>query len=216
MIRTLVCIQCGQSFPAPRGRGRPPLTCSWQCKDRRDDGAAGPPTSTTPRRDSERWHAQQDRLQAKADQALAALPARTCKQCLLAFRPTRSNNREYCGALCRRRAFDKTERKRAREMGAAYEPVKRVDLFSRDGWKCQICGASTPRRLMGKVDPRAPEVEHRVPLSKGGAHTYENCQTACRSCNIRKGNRYVVGQMNLFPRPAHSRPTFALSPKVAR
>jgi len=54
---------------------------------------------------------------------------------------------------------------------------------------------------MGGLAPRSPELDHRRPLSKGGAHTYANCQTACRKCNGLKSNRAVVGQINLFPVP---------------
>jgi HNH endonuclease len=33
------------------------------------------------------------------------------------------------------------------------------------------------------------EVEHIVPISKGGANTEYNLALACRSCNLRKGTR---------------------------
>ncbi|MFA9232062.1 MAG: HNH endonuclease [Microgenomates group bacterium] len=36
-----------------------------------------------------------------------------------------------------------------------------------------------------------------MPLSKGGAHTYINVQTACHACNTKKGNK-AGGQMLLF------------------
>ena len=33
------------------------------------------------------------------------------------------------------------------------------------------------------------EMDHVIPLSKGGTHTKENVVPACRTCNARKGNR---------------------------
>ena len=33
------------------------------------------------------------------------------------------------------------------------------------------------------------EMDHVIPLSKGGAHTKENIVPACRTCNAKKGNR---------------------------
>ena len=69
------------------------------------------------------------------------------------------------------------------------------------GWRCQVCGVSTPKSLRGKLVDRSPELDHRVPLAMGGSHTWDNVQTACRKCNAAKGAHRVVGQMNLFARP---------------
>lgn len=92
----------------------------------------------------------------------------------------------------------KKHRHRARKFGVAYEPISPIKLFDRDGWRCQICGASTPKRLRGTYDDRAPEVDHRIPMAMGGPHTWSNVQTACRACNIRKGGAKIEGQMRLF------------------
>lgn len=97
-----------------------------------------------------------------------------------------------------RAKFGKSWRKRARVLGVAYEPVNRIRVFDRDGWRCQICGAATPKALLGKHKQRAPTLDHRVPISKGGSHTYGNVQCACLSCNVAKSDKIVVGQMPLF------------------
>lgn len=34
-----------------------------------------------------------------------------------------------------------------------------------------------------------PEIDHMLPISRGGTHTYENCIPACRSCNARKSDK---------------------------
>lgn len=86
---------------------------------------------------------------------------------------------------------------RARLYGGAYETVDPLKVFARDKWKCQLCGTATPKRLRGTVDMAAPELDHIIPLSKGGDHSYLNTQCACRSCNISKGSR-AMGQMRLF------------------
>ena len=44
----------------------------------------------------------------------------------------------------------------------------------------------------------APELDHRVPISKGGTHLYTNVQCACRDCNGKKSNRSTVGQLPMF------------------
>jgi len=56
-------------------------------------------------------------------------------------------------------------------------PLTRRAVFARDGWICQYCGAP------------AENLDHVVPKSKGGEHTWENVVAACRRCNSRKENR---------------------------
>ena len=34
-------------------------------------------------------------------------------------------------------------------------------------------------------------LDHVIPRSKGGLHTWENVTTACESCNSQKGNRLL-------------------------
>ena len=51
-------------------------------------------------------------------------------------------------------------------------------VFDRDGRKCQRCGATDDLTL-----------DHINPFARGGATTYDNLQTLCRSCNSAKGTR---------------------------
>jgi 5-methylcytosine-specific restriction endonuclease McrA len=81
--------------------------------------------------------------------------------------------------------------------GATVELVDPIKVFERDGWRCQLCMRKTPARLRGSYDPRAPELDHIVPISKGGAHSYINTQCACRECNGKKLDR-PLGQLRLI------------------
>lgn len=99
-------------------------------------------------------------------------------------------------ALVWKRA-DKAKRKalqRGKVKGA--ERFDPLEILSRDGWRCHICGVSTPKRLRGTYDDRAPEIDHIIPLALGGQHTRLNCACACRRCNIRKGSQ-AFGQLRL-------------------
>lgn len=68
--------------------------------------------------------------------------------------------------------------------------LTRRAVFARDGWVCQYCGRP------------AENVDHVVPKSQGGPHTWENVVAACRRCNSRKENRlpHEVG-LRLFREP---------------
>ncbi|ALF53994.1 HNH nuclease [Nostoc piscinale CENA21] len=57
-------------------------------------------------------------------------------------------------------------------------PVNRREVLRRDHHTCQYCGSS--KRLT---------LDHVIPRSKGGLHTWDNVVTACERCNSRKGDR---------------------------
>ena len=59
-------------------------------------------------------------------------------------------------------------------------PVNRRGVLHRDGHACQYCG--TRKHLT---------LDHVVPKSKGGQHTWENVVAACATCNGRKGDRWL-------------------------
>lgn len=134
----------------------------------------------------------------------APKPERQCKCCAKKFTPTYGDKRtvyctEACGTRMARRARgSESHRGRARKAGVEYEPVNKLKVFDRDGWRCQICGRRTPKARMGSMAGNAPELDHRVPLSKGGGHLYSNVQCSCRRCNHEKGNRNCAGQLPMF------------------
>ncbi|MGA2208057.1 MAG: HNH endonuclease [Acidimicrobiales bacterium] len=57
--------------------------------------------------------------------------------------------------------------------------VTRRSVFVRDGHRCQYCGA------------QAENIDHVVPRSRGGTHSWENVVACCRRCNTRKEDRLV-------------------------
>lgn len=129
----------------------------------------------------------------------------TCSECRVQFkyRPasgkTMQPPRKYCSRYCQKRASDRVSSKRRRAMTRTSR-VERVDpnvVFERDGWKCQGCGAKTPRDLRGTFVKIAPELDHIMPLSLGGEHTYRNTQCLCRQCNANKSNK-PMGQLSLL------------------
>lgn len=57
--------------------------------------------------------------------------------------------------------------------------LNRRSVFARDGHRCQYCGSA------------AENIDHVVPRSRGGTHTWENVVAACRSCNNRKQDLFL-------------------------
>lgn len=72
--------------------------------------------------------------------------------------------------------------------------LSRRAVFVRDDHTCQYCGKA------------AENVDHVVPRSKGGAHTWDNVVAACKSCNSRKENKSpadVGMRLRRPPQPPH-------------
>jgi hypothetical protein len=123
------------------------------------------------------------RLYRSADLAFARASGRNCVLCGDLFMPTQASDAykgkigKYCHTC--RSISDRIER-----YGVAYEYVNPVNVFARDGWRCQHCGCDTPKALLSNtVEPNAPTLDHILPLSKGGAHSTANTQCLCRYCN---------------------------------
>jgi 5-methylcytosine-specific restriction endonuclease McrA len=72
--------------------------------------------------------------------------------------------------------------------------LSRRAVLVRDHFECQYCGS------------KAENVDHIIPKSRGGAHSWENVVAACRRCNARKENRSpsdVGMRLKRVPRPPH-------------
>lgn len=70
-------------------------------------------------------------------------------------------------------------------MAAFVAPVSRVRIFERDKWKCRLCGKKVKRDAV-VPHPRAPVLDHVLPLARGGTHEPANVQLACFMCNAHK------------------------------
>lgn len=99
--------------------------------------------------------------------------------------------------LYRKLVRRKTSTYRARKRMAVREVFDPFDVFTRDKWHCQFCNIKTPKKLRGTYHPSAPELDHIIPLSKGGEHSMRNTQCLCRQCNIEKGAQ-EKGQLRMF------------------
>lgn len=63
----------------------------------------------------------------------------------------------------------------------AISKTTRFEVFKRDGFKCQYCGAHPPAVVL--------QVDHIIAVAAGGASHIDNYVTACQPCNLGKGVR---------------------------
>ena len=59
-------------------------------------------------------------------------------------------------------------------------PLTRKAVFARDGGRCVYCGAA------------ATSLDHVIPKSRGGPHTWDNVVSACARCNHTKADRGIA------------------------
>jgi len=59
----------------------------------------------------------------------------------------------------------------------------RFEVFKRDGFICQYCGAHPPSAIL--------EVDHIHPVADGGSNDIDNLATACFDCNRGKSDRHL-------------------------
>lgn len=96
----------------------------------------------------------------------------------------------YCSPACAKRIGK--DRYRARKRSAFVESFGPVEIFERDRWTCKLCGRRV-KRSAKPPDPKAPVVDHIVPLAagpeNGGVHARWNAQCAHFLCNSTKSAR---------------------------
>lgn len=160
------CRQCGTSFYS--GTGRRVLCDSEACK-RADD--------------TQRAYDNYKQMHTECVRCGVELPSNRsgARQCVVCLRVAKNQHNK--------------ERK-ARKRGASSERFDVVEIFVRDGWRCQVCRCKV-RPTFDVNHKRYPNLDHIVPLSNGGAHVRANVQCLCRACNMRKSN-IGEGQLRLI------------------
>jgi 5-methylcytosine-specific restriction endonuclease McrA len=220
------CAHCGERVERSyRGSGTRPTLCGNACKvaayrirnpakvqdSRKREREAGPSALLLERMVYRRWSSRvitgyaarisflRDRINRKA--GLASSPCGVCGGSV--GYSGNGRRKAYCSATCSALSEVTARNKRtcratrrARERAADAERFDPIEILRRDGWRCHICGRSTPERLRGTFDDPAPELDHIIPLAAGGNHTRINTACACRKCNRQKGAR-PLGQLRL-------------------
>lgn len=152
-----VCPQCGGTFEVPRRR-HCSATCAADAKRAYDNA----------------YNARRPKVHRPGK----------CRQC---------GKDIVCGAKCAdclaatrlERKRRERRRRRALKRGAASEPYTLAEIAERDRHRCQLC---RKRVAMTKQvpHPKAPTIDHILPLAAGGDDTRANVQLAHFECNWMK------------------------------
>ena len=87
-----------------------------------------------------------------------------------------------------------------RYVQAPYKGVTltRQNIFKRDNFECQYCGTKKELTL-----------DHVIPGSRGGAHSWLNLVSACKKCNAKKGD-YTPEEAGMPLRKKPYKPSYAI------
>jgi len=93
-------------------------------------------------------------------------------------------------------SFENRLQRRGLATARRYEAMRLGDrgihwttVGERDGWVCYLCNWVVQQRAGTAYKPFGGTVDHLIPLSKGGSHTWDNVALAHRRCNTSRGNK---------------------------
>lgn len=127
----------------------------------------------------------------------------TCKECGTIFEGACGHSC-YCSDICRKRAerrrCEVRRRHKLRENGEVDYSISLERLIKRDHNRCHICGGLCDCDDFVYSDAgwfiagdRYPSIDHVLPVSKGGTHSWGNVKLAHRKCNSLKRDAHPTG-----------------------
>lgn len=141
--------------------------------------------------------------------SLIEIKVGTCAECGVVF-VNKGRTRVTCSSECSKRHANSKKEVKRRKMelnGEIDSDITLVKLFNRDNGECYLCGDTCDwddkeERENGTVVGRTyPSIEHVVPISKGGRHTWDNVKLAHHYCNSIKSDKQITedtGQLVLM------------------
>lgn len=145
---------------------------------------------------------------ASVDEWMHHLSTPKCKQvkpkkieaefaCLNCGLLSRRKGGKYCSAKCATLVVWRAQKhvRRARKRGVEHEVIDLPTLLDRDRFKCGICAKAISLKHR-YPHPLSPSIDHIIPLSRGGSHTWKNVQASHHACNQEKRTQ-TMGQLRI-------------------
>lgn len=121
------------------------------------------------------------RERKKAGRQIGVVSKSACGLCGVAYLGKAGSR--FCSPECAKKSqgWDGVSA-RSRKLKASV----RVRILDRDGMTCQLC-FSPLRPDEEPTHPRYPNIDHIMPVSRGGSDDEGNLRAACRQCNVMRG-----------------------------
>ena len=104
--------------------------------------------------------------------------------------PIIDHSKKYCSKKCMSCSASSVGNRRRKALKLSVESFRfsRDELIERDGIDCAHCGIKT--RIKGdRNQDEFFNMDHIIPLSRGGADAIYNAQVLCRKCNTKKADK---------------------------
>lgn len=137
-----------------------------------------------------------------------------CKYCGYVFKTT-FENRVYCSENCKKKMINlrnnqigtKRRDEKIKLNGRIDKDITLIKIYNKNNGICAICGDICDYDDYKKTEEGYfiagedyPSIDHIIPVSKGGTHTWNNVQLAHRRCNTLKSDGYIEdeGQLRII------------------
>lgn len=156
-------------------------------------------------RKQEQEQRQEQRQEERIQQKIEKFWSQPFDQAALSFCPVCNGayfgNRKYCSDICAQKVMNarhKDKRIRKLQSICVDSDIDLYKLYQRDNGICHICGDKCDFEdfTRGKngcfiVGITYPSIDHVIPISKGGMHSWDNVKLAHHYCNTLKSNKVV-------------------------
>lgn len=203
-----ICATCGKEFTTVYDRR---LYCCDRCQKKHNDhkyvgrGKTGLTIKEyfeKRKRDAEERNVAREREKIRYRETHTV--QRECVWCGGIYYCIDRESRKTCSKECSKKYAHHKRDKRIPKEQIVDKDITIKKLFKRDGGVCYLCGGVCDFNdwavsVTGAKYPgdRYPEIEHVIPVSRGGLHAWDNVRLACHKCNQNKSDDIVnVAPMN--------------------
>lgn len=208
IVEAKVCVICGKTFETALPHQ---ITCSEECsKENRKLKHRRTPEQERQKYIKSRYGSeeaykqylkeQEAKKKAESEQRRAKREAekaerlRTaeCIVCGQAFTTYNPKQKTCCTACSKKLQYARKDKRIPKEQ-IVDKDITLEALYRRDSGFCYICGRKCDWNDKDglKVFGRYPTIEHLVPVSRGGLHSWGNVRLACFDCNVKKSDEIL-------------------------
>lgn len=127
--------------------------------------------------------------------------------CCVCGKPFETFNpaQKTCSKECGRKLQNAHKDKRIPKEQIIDKDITLEALYKRDSGVCYLCGKKCDwnDKQYGHVGPKYPTIEHIVPISRGGLHSWDNVRLAHFECNCNKSDDLPENVEELIPEDAY-------------
>lgn len=188
-----ICQVCGTAFIV--GRECKGLCCSWECQ-KKYTGKVLHKKAIKQQQKQRQKELMYEELKQKYKQLKQRYYSaqnklnniKCCAECGKTFIATDSR-KLCCSNKCSKKRENRLKDKRIYKNGKPDLSISLTKLYMRDMGICQLCG----KHIDFDCDSNSnnyPSIDHIKPIAKGGLHSWDNVQLACRGCNSAKSDKF--------------------------